>query len=421
MQLNSAPLITDETVKGPSERPFNPTPTVLNFSTEISQKYNTTSKEPTEPSIEEIIAILTANNCPHIYYDKEKDAFEIQEPAAINKHHKVQRDLELVLLGVSVVAVILSLIILTMIRVKSSERIFVHKNLLFSLGLGNLVYIVDIASFSSRMDHIALCCLVTVIQHYLHTSLFTWMLVEGINLYIKLVKVFSVRKQYLSYLMMGWGIPAVIVGLVAAIRPSSYDMEKSLYKNITCGSLKIATKIERTRCWINGSQWIYKGPVLAILLINLILFVIILRVVFDKISSKYGKNKIDATRRGIRSTVALLPLLGVTWLLGFFVDFHDSLKYAFILMNSLMGLVFCIFHCVLDDQVRGMVREALRARKARRRKQSDQKAGTTPASNPTTPTADRNSRIDKFVFSEKSNGKEDVIIVISEGQDESRI
>ena len=49
------------------------------------------------------------------------------------------------------------------------------------------------------------------------------------------------------------------------------------------------------------------------------------------------------------------------------------------------------------------VREALRARKARRRKQSDQKTGTTPASNsnPMTPTADKNSRIDKFVFSGK--------------------
>ena len=41
-------------------------------------------------------------------------------------------------------------------------------------------------------------------------------------------------------------------------------------------------------------------------------------------------------RRGIRSTVAQLPTLGVTWLLGFFVDFHDSVKYAFILVNSLM-------------------------------------------------------------------------------------
>ena len=46
--LNSAPLIrliTHEAVKGPSARPSNPTPTVFKFSTEISQKYNTTSKE----------------------------------------------------------------------------------------------------------------------------------------------------------------------------------------------------------------------------------------------------------------------------------------------------------------------------------------------------------------------------------------
>lgn len=49
--------------------------------------------------------------------------------------------------------------------------------------------------------------------------------------------------------------------------------------------------------------------------------------------------------------MALLPLLGVTWLLGFFVDFHDAVKYAFILVNSIMGVIFCIFHCVLDDQV----------------------------------------------------------------------
>ena len=45
MQLNSAPLITRQGIKGPSARPLNPTSTVFNFSTEISQKYNTTSKE----------------------------------------------------------------------------------------------------------------------------------------------------------------------------------------------------------------------------------------------------------------------------------------------------------------------------------------------------------------------------------------
>lgn len=51
----------------------------------------------------------------------------------------------------------------------------------------------------------ALCSAVTVFQFFVHTALFTWMLVEGINLYIKLVKVFSVKRQYVAYLAIGWG------------------------------------------------------------------------------------------------------------------------------------------------------------------------------------------------------------------------
>ena len=51
------------------------------------------------------------------------------------------------------------------------------------------------------------------------------------------------------------------------------------------------------------------------------------------------------------------------------------------------------------------VREALRARKARRRKQTDQKAGAKPASNPTTLIAEKDRPINKFVFS----GKEESI------------
>ena len=51
----------------------------------------------------------------------------------------------------------------------------------------------------------ALCSAVTVCQFFFHTALFTWMLVEGINLYIKLVKVFSVKTQYVAYSAIGWG------------------------------------------------------------------------------------------------------------------------------------------------------------------------------------------------------------------------
>jgi len=34
-----------------------------------------------------------------------------------------------------------------------SEKIFVHVNLLLSLGLGNLVYVLDKQVFTNRMEH----------------------------------------------------------------------------------------------------------------------------------------------------------------------------------------------------------------------------------------------------------------------------
>lgn len=39
-------------------------------------------------------------------------------------------------------------------RLKTSERLFIHKNLLLSLGLGNLVFVLDKRLFTSRRDHV---------------------------------------------------------------------------------------------------------------------------------------------------------------------------------------------------------------------------------------------------------------------------
>lgn len=39
-------------------------------------------------------------------------------------------------------------------------------------------------------------------------------------------------------------------------------------------------------------------------------------------------------RKGLKSVATLLPLLGVTWLFGLFVEFHEVLVYIFILLTS---------------------------------------------------------------------------------------
>ena len=42
---------------------------------------------------------------------------------------------------------------LFLLRLKNSERLFIHKSLLFSLGVGNLVFVLDTTLFASREDH----------------------------------------------------------------------------------------------------------------------------------------------------------------------------------------------------------------------------------------------------------------------------
>ena len=58
------------------------------------------------------------------------------------------------------------------------------------------------------------------------------------------------------------GIPAVIVGLVAAIRPVSFDMSKPLTFDVTCGSLHLTVRAERNRCGYNLNT--VKSPMLCI-------------------------------------------------------------------------------------------------------------------------------------------------------------
>ena len=52
-----------------------------------------------------------------------------------------------------------------------------------------------------------ICSTIAATKYYLHMTLYMWMLVEGINLLIKVVKVFTTgrRRQYLTYTLLGWG------------------------------------------------------------------------------------------------------------------------------------------------------------------------------------------------------------------------
>ena len=56
------------------------------------------------------------------------------------------------------------------------------------------------------------------------------------------------ERNHLLHCSSPSGIPAVIVGLIAAIRPSTFDMSKVLTTDVTCGALNLTAEVKRTRC-----------------------------------------------------------------------------------------------------------------------------------------------------------------------------
>ena len=65
------------------------------------------------------------------------------------------------------------------------------------------------------------------------------------------------------------------------------------------------------------------------------------------------KTQITKLRAGVRVSMAILPLVGITWVFGIlsFSSYTIAFKYIFAIFNSLQGLMIFIFHCALNGKV----------------------------------------------------------------------
>ena len=68
------------------------------------------------------------------------------------------------------------------------------------------------------------CNIIAMLLHFSFLSVFGWMMMEGMNLYFKIVKVYGSEKNRMPlYIGLGYGVPAGIVAICAAIRFDTYS------------------------------------------------------------------------------------------------------------------------------------------------------------------------------------------------------
>ncbi|XP_028301524.1 adhesion G protein-coupled receptor L2 isoform X26 [Gouania willdenowi] len=260
---------------------------------------------------------------------------------------------------VSLVCLIISIFTFCFFRGLQSDRNTIHKNLCINLFIAELIFLIGIDMTKPEIG----CAIIAGILHFFFLASFSWMCLEGVQLYLMLVEVFESeysRKKY--YYVCGYLFPAIVVCVSAAIDYKSYGTERA--------------------CWLsvdNHFIWSFIGPVTFIIMLNLIFLVITMyKMVKHSTTLKPDSSRLENinnyrvcdgyyntdlpgyedNKRFIKSWVmgafALLCLLGLTWSFGLFFISEASIvmAYLFTIFNTFQGMFIFIFHCLLQKKVR---------------------------------------------------------------------
>ncbi|XP_038004322.1 adhesion G protein-coupled receptor G3 isoform X4 [Motacilla alba alba] len=217
-----------------------------------------------------------------------------------------------------------------------------HVNLVGSLFLLNLAFLLN--SGLSGRTHPRACGVLGGLTHYCLLCCFTWMALEGCQLYLLFVKVLGTYiHHYLAKLcLLGWGFPVLVVGVAGAI--GSY------------GEYSIQTmdhQVIAHLCWITSKHLLVHyitncGYFGLIFLFNMAVF----GVVTQKSCSLQGTGAVQGHRKPWKVALVaagLFCLLGATWALAFLTYGVSSaaVVYIFTILNSLQGIFIFIWLVVL--------------------------------------------------------------------------
>ncbi|XP_028310687.1 adhesion G protein-coupled receptor L1 isoform X4 [Gouania willdenowi] len=257
---------------------------------------------------------------------------------------------ELILFVITWVGIVISLVCLAIcistfcfLRGLQTDRNTIHKNLCINLFIAELLFLIGI---DKTEYHIA-CPIFAGLLHFFFLAAFSWMCLEGVQLYLMLVEVFESeysRKKY--YYLCGYCFPALVVGISAAVDYRSYGTKKA--------------------CWLrvdNYFIWSFIGPVSFVIMLNLLFLMITLnKMIRNSSALKPDSTRLDNIKSWALGAIALLFLLGMTWAFGLLFINENTviMAYLFTTFNAFQGMFIFIFHCALQKKVHKEYSKCLR-------------------------------------------------------------
>ncbi|MED6256878.1 hypothetical protein ATANTOWER_032251 [Ataeniobius toweri] len=260
--------------------------------------------------------------------------------------------------SLSLVSLLTSTVIICSFRRLHCMRNYIHLNLFVSFMLRAMAVLTkDVLLFSedqttdcSTQLSLVGCKASLVFFNYFIMANFFWLLVEGLYLHMLLLVIHTYSIRLSIYMVIGWGVPFVF----------------------TMAWIISRVNLEDTSCWeINDNpvpDRLINWPIMASITINFLLFISIIRILVQKLrSSDVGGNDQSQYRRLAKSTLLLIPLFGVNYVVFFYLmepadKTLKQIKIFFDLgLGSFQGLIVAVLYCFLNSEVQTELRRTWRS------------------------------------------------------------
>uniref|UniRef100_A0A8C7ZCP6 Adhesion G protein-coupled receptor L1-like n=1 Tax=Oryzias sinensis TaxID=183150 RepID=A0A8C7ZCP6_9TELE len=205
----------------------------------------------------------------------------------------------------------------------------IHCNLWANLLITELLFLIG----ANRTKYTVVCSITAGLLHFSLLSVFCWLCLEGIELYLLQRELFEGRNSRRKYFYLcGYSVPGLVVAVSAAIDFRGYG--------------------SKTGCWLRTDNyfiWSFLGPVAVIITLNLVVLVMTLHKMHSTAALKPDSSRHDNLRAWAVGSLTLLFLLSVTWSSGLMFLSGPSLllAYLFSSLNTAQALLITILHCTL--------------------------------------------------------------------------
>ncbi|XP_034416136.1 vasoactive intestinal polypeptide receptor 2-like isoform X2 [Cyclopterus lumpus] len=259
--------------------------------------------------------------------------------------------------SLSFITLLTSTIIICLFRRLHCMRNYIHLNLFVSFMLraaavltkDTLLLSEDQNTDCSTQPSLVGCKAILVFFNYFVMANFFWLLVEGLYLHTLLLVIHSAATRLSTYMLIGWGIPFVFMAAWIVCR----------------------IHLEDTQCWEMNDNLIpnrlMNWPIMASVIMNFLLFVSIIRILVQKLRcTDLGGNEQSQYRRLAKSTLLLIPLFGINYVVFVYVESADKnmqrMKIFFDLaLGSFQGLIVAVLYCFLNSEVQIELRRTWRS------------------------------------------------------------